>query len=92
MQDFKRISVSLGTISTENQLIEFASLGSFCEFDLFGIEVSHYQHDDDFDMPSDAQRISMIRKLVQEGYGEKIVLSQDIHTKHRIVSNTFYFS
>lgn len=54
--------------------------------------MSHYQHDEDFDMPSDAQRIKMIRTLVEEGYGEKIVLSQDIFTKHRIVSNDFYFT
>lgn len=82
---------NLGTFSTEEELLEFASLGSFCELDLFGIEVSHYQHDDFFDMPSDAQRISQILELVKEGYGEKVLLSQDIHTKHRLVSSFNFF-
>lgn len=72
------------TFSSMDQLLEFASLGTFCEFDLFGIEVSHYLHDEGFDMPSDAQRIRQIRALVEEGYGEKIVVSHDIHTKHRL--------
>lgn len=61
-------------------------MGTFCEFDLFGNEVSHYQMNENVDMPSDAERIALIRSLVREGYGGKIVLSQDIHTKHRIVS------
>ena len=37
-------------------------------------------------MPSDAQRIKFIRQLVLEGYEDKILLSQDIHTKHRLAS------
>ena len=68
-------------------MAEFASLGCYCEFDLFGIEVSHYQLAEDVDMPSDAQRIARIRYLVEQGYGDKIVAGHDVHTKHRLVSH-----
>ncbi|KFM69400.1 Phosphotriesterase-related protein, partial [Stegodyphus mimosarum] len=73
------------TLFTNEDLGDFASLGTYCEFDLFGIEVSHYQHDEYADMPSDAQRISSLKYLVKEGYGDKIVISHDIHTKHRLI-------
>ena len=36
-------------------------------------------------MPSDAQRIQMVKLLVESGYKERLFLSQDIHTKHRLV-------
>ena len=37
------------------------------------------------DMPSDAQRVHRIRGLVEEGYEDRLVVSHDIHTKHRLV-------
>ncbi|XP_054721859.1 phosphotriesterase-related protein-like [Uloborus diversus] len=73
------------TLFTREDLVEFAALGTFCEFDLFGIEVSHYQHNTNVDMPSDAQRVDHIHSLIKEGYGDKIVVSHDIHTKHRLM-------
>ncbi|KAG8184535.1 hypothetical protein JTE90_012624 [Oedothorax gibbosus] len=73
------------TIHSKEDLAEFASMGSFCEYDLFGVEVSHYQVNEEVDMLSDAQRINFLLHLVQEGYGDKIVISQDIHTKHRLM-------
>ncbi|GFS34926.1 phosphotriesterase-related protein [Nephila pilipes] len=73
------------TLHTKQDLAEFASLGSYCEFDLFGIEVSYYQHNEDIDMPSDAQRIKRLHYLIEQGFGDKIVISHDIHTKHRLM-------
>ncbi|XP_013783165.1 phosphotriesterase-related protein-like isoform X2 [Limulus polyphemus] len=72
------------TIFDRAKLLEFASMGSYCEFDLFGIEVSHYQMSSKVDMPSDAQRISFIHSLVEEGFEDKVVIAHDIHTKHRL--------
>ena len=65
-------------------------MGAYCEFDLFGIEVSHYQLCLDADMPSDAERIQRIKHLIEEGYEDKIVIAHDIHTKHRLVSMFIY--
>ncbi|XP_068200518.1 phosphotriesterase-related protein [Palaemon carinicauda] len=74
------------TIHELDGLLEFASLGSFCEYDLFGIEISHYALNTAVDMPSDAQRIARIRHLIENGFGEKILLAHDIHTKHRLTA------
>ena len=38
------------------------------------------------DMPSDAQRIQHVKALVDSGYSHRILLSQDMHSKHRLVS------
>jgi len=74
------------------------------EFDLFGVEVSHYQLNEHIDMPSDAQRIgchlsrrcdlsnqmtydhvteAWLSLLASKGYLSKLLISHDIHTKHR---------
>ncbi|KAH9492259.1 hypothetical protein Btru_026112 [Bulinus truncatus] len=73
------------TIADLNALLEFAELGTYLEFDLFGVEVSHYQLSETFDMPSDAQRIKLIKSLLDEGYEDKVLISHDIHTKHRLM-------
>ncbi|MEC9438188.1 MAG: aryldialkylphosphatase, partial [Chloroflexota bacterium] len=39
----------------------------------------------DFDMPSDAQRMNIIRSMIDEGIGKNIVIAHDICTKHRLV-------
>ncbi|RWS29893.1 phosphotriesterase-related protein-like protein [Leptotrombidium deliense] len=73
------------TLLNDDDLLEFAKLGSFCEFDLFGIETSYYEISDTIDMPSDATRIQRLKMLIDEGYSKKILISHDIHTKHRLM-------
>lgn len=58
----------------------------YCQFDLFGTECSHYQLNPKAYMPSDYQRIESIIKLSKEGFTDRILMSHDIHTKHRLVS------
>lgn len=76
----------IGTIHETNRLLKFAATGVYCQFDLFGTECSFYQLHTEFDMPSDAQRMDHIIRLIDEGYEDRILISQDIHTKHRLVS------
>ena len=72
--------------SGSKKLLEFAaSTVCYLEFDLFGIEVSHYQNNLQFDFPSDAQRIQEIRVLIEHGYVGRVVIAHDIHTRHRLV-------
>ncbi|XP_076088572.1 N-acetyltaurine hydrolase-like [Mytilus galloprovincialis] len=73
------------TFLSEDKLVEFAALGCYCEFDLFGIELTHYQQKESVDMPGDAIRIKSIKSLINSGYEDKITISQDIHTKHRMM-------
>ena len=80
-------SLFSGTIFDFSQLTEFAALGSYCEYDLFGIETSLYQLCPDVDMPHDGDRVRRIQHLVKEGFQDRILVSHDIHTKHRLVIN-----
>ena len=36
-------------------------------------------------MPSDAQRMDFIKRLVDDGFGDRVVVAHDICTKHRLV-------
>uniref|UniRef100_A0A1L8DCT3 Uncharacterized protein n=1 Tax=Nyssomyia neivai TaxID=330878 RepID=A0A1L8DCT3_9DIPT len=72
------------TIKCDEKLLEFAALGTFTQFDLFGTECSYYQLNPQVDMISDAQRIGKVLKLVAEGREGQILMSHDIHTKHRL--------
>ena len=71
--------------SNIDDLLEFSNLDCFNQMDLFGMEVSWYQHDPQIDIPSDAQRLERLKVLADEGKIDKILMSQDIHTKHRLV-------
>ena len=39
----------------------------------------------DVDMSSDAQRIQWVKFLLEQGYRDRLLIAQDIHTKHRLV-------
>ena len=72
------------TFADMGPLLELAASGCFLEYDLFGNETSYYPLSK-ADMPSDAQRLGFIQRLIAEGYGDKIVVAHDICTKHRLV-------
>ncbi len=48
---------SCRTIFDDGELLEFAKLGSYLEYDLFGVEMLNYPYNLDVDMPSDSQRV-----------------------------------
>lgn len=74
------------TLLDDEKLVSFSDLGSYCQLDLFGTEVSWYQLNPSADMPSDAQRVDRLKLLADHGKLERILVSHDIHTKHRLVS------
>ncbi|XP_069067652.1 phosphotriesterase-related protein [Pleurodeles waltl] len=73
------------TIFDEQKLHEFAKLGCYLEYDLFGTELLNYQFNPNVDMPSDNERINRLRRLIDEGYEDRIVIAHDIHTKNRLM-------
>ncbi|XP_026229799.1 phosphotriesterase-related protein [Anabas testudineus] len=75
------------TIFDEGELLEFANLGSYLEYDLFGTEMLNYPFNLEVDMPSDSQRVKILAFLVKEGYEDKIVVAHDIHTRNRLTIN-----
>lgn len=74
------------TLLENDKLLEFSELGTYCQFDLFGVEVSFYQLNPAADMPSDGQRIDKIKLLIDDGKSDKVLMSHDIHTKHRLTA------
>lgn len=73
------------SIFDKKELLEFAQLGCYLEYDLFGTELLNYQLSPDIDMPDDNKRIRRVRFLVNEGYEDRILMAHDIHTKHRLM-------
>ncbi|MAF53785.1 MAG: phosphotriesterase-related protein [SAR202 cluster bacterium] len=73
------------TVADFDNLRRLASTGCYLEWDLFGNESSYYPLSD-IDMPSDAQRMDTIKRIIEsEGCGERVVIAHDICTKHRLV-------
>lgn len=69
----------------DEKLLEFADFGGYCQYDFFGLECSHFQMNAKIDMPSDAIRIEKLKVLRDNGKLNRILMSHDIHTKHRLV-------
>lgn len=65
-------------------LLELAQTGCMLEFDMFGHESSYYPLTAR-DMPSDAQRLDVMERLLSEGLVDQILISQDICTRHRLL-------
>uniref|UniRef100_A0A1A9WQ53 Phosphotriesterase-related protein n=1 Tax=Glossina brevipalpis TaxID=37001 RepID=A0A1A9WQ53_9MUSC len=74
------------TILDFDQLLEFAKFGCYIQYDLFGTECSYYQLNPTKDMPNDAHRINYFMKLIDEGLINRLLMSHDVHTKHRLTS------
>ena len=72
------------TVFDLDALRAIAESGCYLEWDLFGNEGSYYPLAE-IDMPSDAQRLDFIRAIADEGYSDRVVIGQDICTKHRLV-------
>ena len=73
------------TVASFETLESLAATGCYLEWDLFGNESSHYPLSD-MDMPSDGQRMDVIKRVLDDlGRDDKVVLAQDICTRHRLV-------
>ncbi len=71
------------TINEFDTYRSLAATGCALEWDLFGNESSHYPLSD-VDMPSDGQRMDVIKRVVDElDCADRIVLAHDICTRHR---------
>jgi phosphotriesterase-related protein len=93
LEEVRRAGLDLGrvimchidrTVSDPARLKAIADTGCFLEYDLFGLEVSHYPMSD-FEIPSDAERMRQILWLVEQGYRRQILLAHDICFKVRLV-------
>lgn len=69
------------TLTEAADMIELAATGCMLEFDLFGQESSYYFVPGFTGMPNDAGRVGFIRALMDAGFADRILLSQDICTR-----------
>ena len=86
--DLERVAIAHldRTVQDLAGLRTLARTGVFLEFDCFGLESSYYPFDPTMATLSDAQRLDLVRGLLDAGHGDRILLSQDICTKHRLVA------
>jgi len=93
LEEVRRVGLDLGrvimchidrTVSDRARLKAIAETGCYLEYDLFGMEVSHYPMSD-FEIPSDAERMRQILWLMAEGHGRQILMAHDICFKVRLV-------
>ena len=73
------------TVFEHSTLSKIAESGCYLEWDLFGREISSYPMNPKVHMPSDKKRIEDIAWISSEGYGDKVVIAQDICSKDRLV-------
>ena len=72
------------TVFDFDAVLSIAASGCYLEWDLFGNEGSYYPLAE-IDMPSDAQRLDFMKRAVDAGYSDRVVIGQDIATRHRLV-------
>lgn len=73
------------TLFDVDALTRLARTGCMLEWDFFGIESSYYPFQN-IDLPNDGMRLRLIRALIDQGYLDRILISQDICTKTRLVA------
>ncbi|XP_013380141.1 phosphotriesterase-related protein-like [Lingula anatina] len=76
------------TFHNDEELLEFAGLRTYLEYDHFGIEIADWQCDPTIDMPNDGERIRRIKKLFANGFN-KVVIAHDLHAKHMLNIDAF---
>ena len=81
--DISRVVMShIGRTYADVELvIKLARLGCYLSYDQFGWENSYFSYGA-MDFPSDAMRIGYIKRIVDAGFVNQIVIGQDIACKH----------
>ncbi|MEQ1538786.1 MAG: hypothetical protein ABL928_07665 [Sphingorhabdus sp.] len=74
------------TIFDDERLFRLADSGIVIELDLFGTESSYYKLNEEVDMPNDAARLLVLRKLIDRGHLHQIAISHDICQRSRLTA------
>ena len=72
------------TIFDDERLFRLADSGCIIELDLFGMEQSFYPWNLEIYLPNDAERLRWLRRLIERGHGEQLVISHDICFRTRL--------
>ena len=71
-------------ITPVEELVELATVGVYVELDCFGLESSLFPPNARMATLSDAQRLDIVRALMDAGVGDHVLLAHDICQKHRL--------
>ena len=74
------------TLSNRDSMRRLGDSGLVIEFDLFGNEGSFYAWNLSIDMPNDATRVDHLKWLVEQGFGDRLVIAHDIAFKDKLVT------
>ncbi|MFQ5933882.1 MAG: phosphotriesterase [Dehalococcoidia bacterium] len=72
------------TIFDIDTVLDLAATGCYLEYDLFGLESAIYPLAP-IDMPNDGTRVDHLIKLIEAGYGDRIVVAHDTAFQTRLV-------
>lgn len=73
-------------ITPHEELVELTRAGVFVELDCFGLESSLFPPNPRMATLSDAQRLDIVRALIDAGAGDHVLLAHDICQKHRLAA------
>ena len=74
------------TVFDKSQFLEIANSGCYIGLDLFGLEKSFSSNYSGINMPNDGRRMDIIEHLINNGFEDKILISQNISTQDRLLS------
>ena len=74
------------TLPTSDLAIELARTGVWLSFDIFGIETAYYPLEPRSRMLNDGSRLTFIEALTDAGFGDHVLIGQDICQKHRLTT------
>jgi len=71
------------TYTTLEPILKLAERGCYLEYDQFGLESSYFSYGVT-QFPSDGTRLNFIKDIVDAGYGDRVVVGQDVFGKHQL--------
>jgi phosphotriesterase-related protein len=74
------------TVSGPDQFVGLARRGIFLSLDAFGLETSFYPLNPAVSMPNDGGRIALAEAVIAAGFGDRLLLAQDVCQKHRLAA------
>ena len=71
------------TYTSLDEILKLAERGCYLEYDQFGLESSYFSYGVT-EFPSDGTRLNFIKQIVDAGFGNRIVVGQDIFAKSQL--------
>jgi phosphotriesterase-related protein len=74
------------TVRGPDQLVDLARRGIWLSLDCFGLETAFYPLNPAVAMPNDGGRLALAEAVIAAGFGDRLLLAQDICQKHRLAA------